>query len=191
MNRDKYKSIHIHLENTVGGDSSPGQLLVKCLIGNKEKWMKNVKKIYKDDNFIKIKEWDSWKEHETPGGNNYERIKLLDLDFIPEYQTKYKGKIYVYMNNNASAVWYMITYLIYGFASKIKRFTKECYGQKLKFGSISKDSQLVLYGNSSTCSGDGNCVNTKLKDITISCPTIQFHTRSFHKKDWNRFWLGN
>ena len=185
INRNKYKNIHIHLGS--GGDSSPGQLLVKCLIGNnKEPWMNNVKKITKNG----LAEWDSWQEYENKK-DNYKRIQLLDLDFIPLYDTKYAGKIHLYINGCGSASWYTITYLIYGFSSKIKRFTKECYGKILKFGTISKDSQLVLHGTSSTCSGDGNCIKTKFKDITIECPTMQFLNRSFNEIDWNRFWLDN
>lgn len=188
INRNKYKSIHIHFENNGGGDSSPGQLLVKCLIGNnKEEWMKDVKKIDKN----KITEWDSWMEYENKTCN-YERIQLLNLDFIPSYTTKYTGKIHLYMNYIcASATWYTITYLIYGFASKIKRYTKECYSKTLKFGTISKDSQLVLHGRSSTCSGDGNCTRTTFNDIFINCPTLQFYNRSFDEIDWSRFWLEN
>jgi len=188
-NRDKYKSIHIHLDNCQGGDSSPGQLFIRCLIGNKEKWMKDVIKIFKDENNIKTAMWDSWNEKE---GANSNRIKLLDLGDIPKYENKYSGKIYLYMDyKNGSAAWYFITYLIYGFGSKIKRFTKKYYGKIFKFGKISKDSQLVLHGISSTCSGDGNCIETQFKDISISCPTIQFKSRSFDEKDWNRFWIGN
>ena len=192
INRNKYKSIHIHFENNGGGDSSPGQLLVKCLLGNnKEEWMKDVKKITRENGKNTIAEWDSWNEYENKK-ENYKRIQLLDLNFVPIYDTKYSGKIHLYMNKfNGSAAWYTITYLIYAFGSKIERFTKECYGKTLKFGTISNDSQLILHGHSSTCSGDGNCkiIKTNLEDITISCPTIQFYNRSFDKTDWSRFWV--
>jgi hypothetical protein len=193
INRDKYKSIHIHLDNCIGGHSSPVQLFVKCLIGNKEKWMKDVIKIHTDENQIRTNIYDSWEENENEGPNS-NSIKLLDLGVIPKYETKYSGKIYLHMDmnyKNASAVWYFITYLIYGFASKIKRFTKKCFGKILKFGKISKDSQLVLSGNSSACSGDGNCIGNPYNDIIINCPSIQFINRSFNKKDWDRFWIGN
>ena len=93
---------------------------------------------------------------------------------------------------NGSGAWYTITYLIYAFGSKIKRFTKECYGKTLKFGTISrKNSQLILHGISSTCSGDGNATPINFNGITISCPTIQFHSRSFDEQDWNRIWMEN
>lgn len=192
INRDKYKSIHIHLENNKGGDTAPGQLLVKCLMGNnKESWMKDVKKIDRHDNKNISTKWDSWHEYENKNGN-YKRIQLLDLDFIPIYDTKYTGKIHLYMNEySVSATWYTITYLIYGFASKIKRFSKEYYGKTIKFGTISSDSQLVLHGKSSTCSGDGQTIKINFKDIIINCPTIQIYSRSFDEIDWNRFWLDN
>ena len=188
INRNKYKSIHIHFENNGGGDSSPGQLLVKCLIGtNKESWMKDNKRIDKNG----ITEWDSWMEYENKN-ENYSRIKLLDLDFIPNYTTKYNGKIHLYMNYMcASSTWYTITYLIYAFASKIKRYTKKCYSKILKFGTIDKDNQLILHGQSSTCSGDGNAITTAFNDIYINCPTIQFDSRSFNEIDWCRVWLEN
>jgi hypothetical protein len=193
MNRDKYKSIHIHLDNCPGGHSSPGQLFAKCLIGNKEEWMTNVNRIRKDGNETITSKWDSWNEAEIVGPN-YDGIKSLELGVIPKYETKYSGKIYLHMDKNyknGSSVWYFITYLIYGFASKIKRFTKKCYGKILKFGKISKDSQLILSGKSSSCSGDGNTNDTPFKDIIISCPTIQNISRSFDEKDWDRFWIGN
>jgi hypothetical protein len=175
----------------MGGDSSPGQLLVKCLLGNNnEKWMEDVIKYYKEDNKNKMVSWDSWKEYENKK-QNYERIKLLELDFIPIYETKYTGKIHLYLNDCGSAAWYCATYLIYGFANKIKRFTKKCLSKEIKFGKVSKDSQIILHGKSSTCYGDGNTVNINFNDLIINCPTIQFKTRSFNEIDWNRFWIEN
>lgn len=43
-NRDKYKNIHFHLDDNGGGDLVPVHLIIKCLVGIKEKWMKNIKK---------------------------------------------------------------------------------------------------------------------------------------------------
>jgi hypothetical protein len=43
-NRDKFTSIHFHLDNNRGGDIVPAHLIIRCLIGKKEKWMKNIKK---------------------------------------------------------------------------------------------------------------------------------------------------
>lgn len=79
--------------------------------------------------------------------------------------------------------------LIYAFSGHIKRFTKKCYGRTFKFGSIDKNSQLVLKGHSGTTSGDGNAISVKYNNINISCPTEQFIDCSIKKKDWNRFWI--
>ena len=46
-NRDKYKIIHFHLNNNPGGDIVPAHIIIKCLVGRKERWMKNIKKIKK------------------------------------------------------------------------------------------------------------------------------------------------
>lgn len=103
-NRDKYKSIHIHLK--MGGDSSPGQLLVRCLIGNNiEEWMKDVIKYVKEGNKNRMISWDSWHEYENKLQNR-ERIELLELDYFPIYEKKYSGKIHLYLNDCGSAAWY-------------------------------------------------------------------------------------
>jgi hypothetical protein len=49
----------------------------------KEKWMKNIKKILANK---KIYEWDCWKEEDT---THYEKIKKINLDHLPNYDTKY------------------------------------------------------------------------------------------------------
>jgi len=36
INRDKYKSIHFHLDNNVDGDIVPSHLILRCLTGKKE-----------------------------------------------------------------------------------------------------------------------------------------------------------
>ena len=183
-NRDKYNSIHFHLDNNGGGDIVPAHLILRCLVGKKEKWMKNIQKILTNK---KIEEWDCWKEE---NGYNSDQVKKLNLDLLPDYKTKYTGKIYLYMNKkNGSAAWYFITYLIYAFSAHIKRFTKKCYGQTFKFGSIDKTGQLIIKGYSGTSSGDGNAISIKFNNINIFCPTEQFTNCSIKKKDWNRFWI--
>ena len=190
INRNKYKSIHFHLDNNGGGDLVPAHLIIRCLVGAKEKWMKNiVKKIMVKGNKRKIIEWDCWNP-ENVHNYNYETFKMLNLDFIPNYQNKYNGKIYLHMNTiNGSASWFFITYLIYAFAHKIIRFNKLSFGKIIKFGTI-KSNQLFINGMSGTTSGDGNSVNIKYKNIIIDCPTEQFISCSIKKKDMNRFWIG-
>ena len=116
---------------------------------------------------------------------NSESVKKLKLDYIPNYTTKYNGKIFLYMNKqNGSAVWYFITYLIYAFGENIIRYKKH----GIKFGKINSN-QLQLYGQSGTTSGDGNPEKIKYKNIEILQPTEQFISCSIKKYDWNRFWL--
>lgn len=184
-NRDKYKEIHFHLDNNGGGDIVPAHLILRCLIGQKEKWMKNIKKILKNG---EIKEWDCWKEEEK-NSPNIKTVKKINLDILPNYETKYKGKIFLYMSKeNGSASWFFITYLIYGFTNTITRFSKKCYGQTIKYGTI-KSNQLKLIGHSGTTSGDGNSIKIKYNNIEILCPTEQFISSSIHKNDWNRYWI--
>jgi len=185
INRDKYKSMHFHLDHNGGGDNIPGHLIVRCLVGKKEKWMKNIQKI---DIGNKITNWDCWNE-DKEGVYNYKRVQILELGDIPKYETRYTGKIHLHMSSqNGSAAWYFITYMIYAFGSNIKRYSKKYYGQNLKFGTIDKDSQLVLHGHSATCSGDGNPLTVN-KLITV--PTHQFLDNTIKKKDWNRFWYAS
>lgn len=185
-NRDKYKTIHFHLNNNSGGDLVPAHIIIRCLVGKKENWMKNIKKILKNK---KILEWDCWKE-EDKDSPNYEVIKKLNLDNLPNYDSKYDGKIYLYMKKeNGSAAWFFITYLIYSFSNKINRYTNKCYGKNIKYGSFRSD-KLKLLGHSGTTSGDGNSVSIKKNNIEILCPTEQFISCSIKKYDWNRFWKG-
>lgn len=194
-NRDNFNSIHFFLDNNQGGSLVPVHLILRCLVGKREKWMKNIKKINNNGN---ITHWDCWKEENEIHEINYKKVKLstnfskLKLDTLPNYETKYKGKIYLHMTKeNESAAWFFITYLIYAFGGNIKRFTKKCFGQKLKFGTIdnNKNSQLILKGHSGTTSGDGNNISAKYKNITIRCPTQQFISSSIKKTDWNRHWI--
>jgi hypothetical protein len=184
-NRDKYKTIHFYLNNNRGGDIVPAHIIIRCLVGKKEKWMKNIIKISQNK---EIFEWDCWKE-ENVNSPNYLVVKKLNLDNLPNYNSKYKGKIYLHMNEqNGSAAWFFITYLIYAFANKIKRYSKKCYGQNIKYGKI-ESNNLILLGHSGTTSGDGNPVEIKFGNIKIKVPTEQFISCSIKKCDWNRFWI--
>lgn len=181
--RDSYKDIHIHLENNGGGDLVPAHLLTRCLVGKKEKWMKNIKKITKEK---RIEEWDCWNEENE---YNQETVKKLNLKKIPDFSTKYSGKIYLHINQqNGSAAWFLITYLIYGFSKNINRFSKICLGNNVKYGTIN-NSQIKLIGISGTTSGDGNSINFNVKDIAVSIPTEQFISSSIKKIDYNRYWI--
>ena len=183
-NRDKYKTIHFHLNNNTGGDIVPAHIIIKCLVGRRERWMKNIKKILENKQVL---EWDCWEEKNENSPNN-EVVKKLNLDNLLNYDSKYNGKIYLHMNTqNCSATWFFITYLIYAFANKIKRYSKKCYGQNIKYGTIESDN-LILLGHSDTTSGDGNNVSIKFNNIVIKCPTEQFVSCSIKKYDWNRFW---
>jgi len=184
-NRDKYRTIHFYLNNNSGGDIVPAHIIIRCLVGKKENWMKNIKKILKNK---KILEWDCWKE-ENKDSPNYDVIKKLNLDNLPNYNSKYNGKIYLHMNKqNSSSAWFFITYLIYSFSNKINRYSNKCYGQIIKYGTIESD-KLILLGHSGTTSGDGNSVSIKNNNIEILCPTEQFISCSIKKYDWNRFWI--
>ena len=184
-NRDKYKTIHFYLNNNHGGDNVPAHIIIRCLVGKKEKWMKNIKKIEKNK---EIFEWNCWKE-ENVNSPNYLVVKKLNLDNLPNYDSKYNGKIYLHMDiKNVSAAWFFITYLIYAFSNKINRFSKKCYGQNIKYGTI-ESNNLILLGHSGTTSGDGNPVEIKCGNIRIKCPTEQFISCSVKKCDWNRFWI--
>jgi len=182
-NRDNYSEIHFHVENNGGGDIVPAHLILRCLVGKKEDWMKNIKKITKDK---QIFEWDCWKEEI---GNNSEVVKDINLKKLPDYKTKYHGKIHIHMSKKSgSATWYFITYLIYAFGGKVKRYSKVCFGRNIKFGSVKKDSQLILHGMSDRDSGDGNSFKDKIESISISVPTEQFISSSIKKTDINRYW---
>ena len=184
-NRDKYKSIHFHLNNNCGGDIVPAHIIIRCLVGGKEKCMKCIKKILRNK---EVFEWDCWEE-ENVNSPNYEVVKKLNLDNLPNYKTKYSDKIYLHMDKkNGSAAWFFITYLIYAFANKISRFSKKCYGQNIKYGKI-KSNNLILLGHSGTTSGDGNPEEIKCGNIKIKVPTEQFISCSIKKTDWNRFWI--
>ena len=186
-NRDKYKTIHFHLNNNGGGDIVPAHIILRCLTGKKERWMKNIKKILRNK---EISEWDCWEE-ENKNSPNYNVVKKLNLDSLPNYDTKYNGKIYLYMDKqNGSAAWFFITYLIYAFSNQIYRYSKKCYGQTIKYGKIDSN-KLVLLGHSGTTSGDGNIMSIKKNNIEISCPTEQFISCSIKSTDWNRFWIQN
>ena len=56
----------------------------------------------------------------------------------------------------------------HGFADTITRYSKKCYGETIKYGTI-KSNQLILIGHSGTTSGDGNSIKIKYNNIGILC----------------------
>jgi hypothetical protein len=47
INKEKYDNLHFHLENNHGGDLVPVHIIIRILAGDKEDWMKPIKKCYK------------------------------------------------------------------------------------------------------------------------------------------------
>ncbi len=187
--RDNYNELHIHLDNNGGGDLVPVHILIRCLAGLKEEWMKPIKKIRLNN---KISEWDCWNE-EDKNCNNYMVVKKLNIKQMPDFKTnkKYNGKIYLHMAKcNGSAAYFCIIYLIYLFVKEknIIRYETESYGDIIKFGKLKKNNKLELIGFSGTTSGDGNAIDKKYKKIIIRCPTEQFIKSSVKNEDYNRYW---
>lgn len=195
--RDDFRTMHIHVEGNGGGDNVGPHLIVRCLVGPRERWMKPItKRLANGKSFT----WDGWKEDDPNSPSNYDVVQQLRLGPIPQYKTKYPGKIYVHFDEQSgSASWYLITYMVYAFGGNdVKRFDRTFLGKKYKFGRLERrpQSQLVLVGQrSGTTSGDGNSKLVKSKggllgDLKFSCPEEQFVDCSIQPNDWNRFWEG-
>jgi hypothetical protein len=184
--RDTFKTIHFHLNDNPGGENIPVHLILRCLCGSREPWMKDISKVMQNK---EIYTWDCWNEENI---DNFKKlISSLNLEMFPINQPKFAGKIIVHMTrDNGSAAWFFITYLVYAFGGKVNRIYRTMFNQKYKFGRIADpNSQLTLKGISSTTSGDGNAesfqINSKIRG---RCPTEQFLTSSVRNCDWNMFW---
>jgi len=185
--RDKYKTIHFHLDNNTGGDIVPAHIILRCLTGRKEPWMKSITKMTQNETYT----WDCWRE-ESEDSPNYTVVQKLNLAELPSYDTKYSGKVMLHTTkDNGSAAWFFVTYLIYAFAEKITRFSKKCYGQTVKYGKVHASERFQLVGHSGTTSGDGNNKLIVKEGVVIKCPTDQFIASSIKPNDWNRFWVGD
>jgi hypothetical protein len=183
-NRDKYQTLHFHLDRNGGGDIVPAHMIIRCLVG-KEAWMKPIVKVMKTK---EVYGWDCWRE-ELEDSPNFTTVRKLNLERIPSNGAKYKGKIYLHMDSeNGSAAWFFITYLIYAFGEKVSRFSIPCLGQMVKYGKV-QSSQLILLGHSGTTSGDGNTEKVEKKNFVAKVPTEQFISCSIKPNDWNRFWV--
>ena len=189
--RDDYSTIHFHLEGNGGGDLIPVHFIILCLCGGKQKWMTNYEVSETNNNKRKTRNWDPWSIEPTGGYD--EQYKKLNIKNLSTYPTPYSGKIILHIDTeNGSSAWFFITYLIYVFASKIRRYTKYLYGIPIKLGKAS-GKQIQIYGCSNTTSGDGNAVskefnldNTKIK---FKFPTQENLNRPIKSFDWNRFWI--
>jgi hypothetical protein len=192
--RDTHEEIHIHLNGNFGGQIHPVNVILLCLCGGREKWMKNQVAMQGIDDQA---EWDPWEitgDVMRPLG-----MTLIDMQCMEKLR-RYRGKITVHMfPSNGSATFFLISYLVYAFG-KPRRFTRECYGEQLKgtgerssevkFGNGDSE-QLTLLGTSGTTSGDGNDQVVTLDEargIRARIPQQQFLTGSINSLDWNRFW---
>jgi len=202
--RDRHSTLHFHIHE--GGDLTVVHLLLRCLCGTKEPWMKRSvlydSQRYHEDNATHKRtlqpiEYDPW----TPWDSASRDYPLFQTLFHEKeyrsYTEKYTGAIILYVNlKSASAAWYLITYLIYAFATHIVRESATVYGIPIKIGRI-KGNRLRIHGYSSTTSGDqlGDQADTLKqftlsgKEFTIKAPTQAFTYNSVKKIDFNRFWL--
>jgi len=189
-NRDKFKSLHFHLENTQGHMLTFVNLIIRILTGKRESWMQNTVKIEKNS----VRKWDPWIENEE-SSPKYHVFNRLKFDFDDKkYTNKYTGMVHVYSNNHSDmASWYFLTYLIYSFVKEdgINRFTKTCYGTNLKFGSINKNNKLIIHGTSQSFSKETHPIDINYKNIIIRVPTTHTDKCSIKSLDWNRFWIHN
>jgi len=183
--RNRYKTLHFHLEGNGGGDLIPVHLIMLCLCG-RQSWMTNYEVIEMSHGIKKTRKWDPW--------TLSKKGSKLDISFesLPTYTTQYKGKIVIHMDKYCgSSCWYFITYLIYAFAEKIERFATYVGGKPIKLGRAT-GSQIELHGYCLTSAGDANAVKKafELGDAKIMCyfPTQATVHRPVENRDWNRFW---
>ncbi len=184
--RDDYDEIHFHLNNNGGGHTFALGFILLCLCGGREQWMKPSS--IKRNRLNSTHTFDMWTNDYYDGMG----FSLADIYNLNQYKKKYKGRVYVYMShNNYSAAFFFITYLVYAFGGMPRRYTKDCYGKQIKFGTIAKNAQLVLIGTTNTCSGDGDAESFNAAGIRVIIPTHQHIASSIQPQDWNRFWTEN
>jgi hypothetical protein len=186
--RDNYSTLHFHLEGNGGGDLIPVHLIMLCLCGGRQQWMTDYEVIESDNGRRKWDPWVPW----DPNSGYFKQYKELDID-APRYTSQYIGKIILHVDAECgSSTWFMISYIIYVFAEKIKRFTTYRNGRQIKLGRVF-GRQIELHGISNTTSGDGNSIvkeflldGSKLK---FKFPTQANISRPIDERDWNRFWI--
>jgi hypothetical protein len=185
--RDRYTTLHFHLEK--GGDLVPVHVILRCLCGKPESWMKPYSILDSVWGNIQKDPWSPWDTDSV----DYRQYLELGIKQIPCYDTKYKGTIVIHANNQcASSAWFCITYLIYAFANSIERSTQRINGVSIKVGRLQGPS-LKLIGHSLTTSGDGNSqvapITIANKMYKVQIPTQQFIESPVKVYDYNRFWL--
>jgi hypothetical protein len=187
--RDTFKEIHIHLNNNLGGQVETGSYIMRCLCGGREDWMKSQTSVSSDIHSSRVVK-NLWVDDEVMAYMKQVGLTLSDVANLREYKTKYPGRIILHMSqNNFSAVFYFVTCMVYAFGSP-RRFTRECYGEQLKFGTAS-NNQLILKGICNTCSGDGNTERVTIAGIPVLMPTLQDLDGPIELDDWNRFWIAD
>jgi len=186
--RDKYKTLYFDVDNNSGGDMIPCHIILYCLCGGKQKWMKEYRTIDKDNKNIWKNEWNPWTPWEKQKydiGQHDQFLQLkLNVKNFDKYTKPYDGKIIVYSNSEStSSTWYFITYLIYVFADHIKRYVKD----GVKIGKVS--GKLKIRGCTGTQSGDGNPKKKSIDNVIIKVPTQETISRPIMKKDYLRYWM--
>jgi hypothetical protein len=191
LTRDSHKTLHFHLYK--GGDTAVVHAILRCLCGKREPWMTSYT-TYDSGGSVHIDNISGKKTvlpiHKDVW-NAEEDFPILPVE--KTYSTKYSGDIVVHVNfSSASAAWYLLTYLIYAFATKITRTTRQIYGVPVKIGRV---SGLTIKGYSLTTSGDahGTRRNDKArlfgKDYSVKVPSVVLERTSVKENDYLRFWL--
>lgn len=189
--RDKYKTLYFNVEDNGGGDMIPCHIILYCLCGGKQKWMKNYKTIDNDGKNVWINSWNPWCpwiNKKNDGGQHDQFLQMnLMIPNYDKYKKPYQGKIVIFSNHNSSSsTWYFITFLIYMFAKhNIKRFTTKT---GVKVGKVISD-KLVICGCTDTQSGDGNAIEKKIKGVIVKVPTQETIFRPVYKYDYLRYWM--
>ena len=186
--RDTYKTIYFDIEDNGGGDMIPSNIILYCLGGGIQSWMKDCKTLDKDNNHKCVwkNEWNPWtpwiKEENTSVYDQFLQLQLSIPDY-DKYKTKFNGNIVVYSNHNTTSTsWYFVTYLAYSFSSTIKRYKTN----NMKIGKVS--GNLKIHGCTDTQSGDGNPVSKKFGTLMVKVPTQETCSRSVLTKDLLRYW---
>lgn len=187
--RDKYSTLHFHLENNTGGDLIPVHTIMRYLCGKqKEPWMKDY---FSLDSLYGSYSGDPWSPWESTSYDNklYKQLNIVDT---PLFDKKYSGNIVLHVNELCgSSTWFFMTYMVYAFASYAERKTMYLHGVPIRIGTP-KGGTLKINGYSSATSGDGNSIEMPaLPDFPyrVDIPTQQFIKGAVRMYDYGRFWM--